>query len=45
MIRKIILIFALGIVTFSLIGCQAMQGLGRDIEWIGQKTEEILNNS
>lgn len=42
MVRKILLIVALVVVVFSLIGCQAIQGLGRDIEWIGKRSEEIL---
>ncbi len=45
MVRKVLLIVALVIVAFSLIGCQAIQGLGRDIEWIGQKSEEVLDNT
>lgn len=45
MTRKIFLIVALAAFIFSLIGCKAIQELGRDIEWIGGKTEEILDNT
>ncbi len=42
MIRKIILYVILIILSFSLIGCQTVQGLGEDITWTGEKGAEIL---
>jgi predicted small secreted protein len=43
MVRKVILVFALVVVVFSLVGCQTIQGLGEDIKWIGEKGSEIVN--
>ncbi len=45
MARKILLIIAFVVVLFSLIGCQTVQGLGRDIEWVGEKSQDILDGS
>jgi len=42
MFRKVLLILALIVLSFSLIGCQTVQGLGGDITWTGEKTAEIL---
>ena len=33
---------ALLVVVFSLMGCQTVQGIGADIQWIGQKSEEAI---
>ena len=35
MLRKVLLIFVLAVVVLSLAGCQTIQGVGRDITWIG----------
>ncbi len=43
MAKKLLLIVALIILTFSMIGCQTVQGLGRDIEWTGEKGAEVLD--
>jgi len=42
MVRRVLLIIALIVVVFSLIGCQTVQGLGGDIKWTGEKGAEIL---
>lgn len=42
MIRKIILCAALIIFCISLTSCQTVQGVGGDIQWIGQKCAELL---
>ncbi len=43
MIRKVLLVVALVIVVFSLIGCNTVQGLGEDIKWTGEKAAEIVD--
>lgn len=43
MIRKVLLVVALVIVIFSLVGCQTVQGLGEDIKWTGEKAAEIVD--
>ena len=42
MIRRVLLVFALVIVVFSLVGCQTVQGLGEDITWLGEKGSELV---
>jgi predicted small secreted protein len=42
MFRKVLLVFALIVLLFSLIGCQTVQGIGGDIIWTGEKGAEIL---
>jgi len=42
MVKRVLLIIALIVVVFSLIGCQTVQGLGGDIKWTGEKSAEIL---
>ena len=42
MVKKIILCVLLAILSFSLIGCQAMAGLGNDIEWSAEATSDLL---
>ena len=36
MVKKYLLVVALIFVMLSLAGCQTVQGLGRDITWIGE---------
>ena len=43
MVRKVLLVVALVIVVFSLVGCQTVQGLGEDIKWTGEKAAEIVD--
>ena len=40
MAKKMFLWIALVLITVSLVGCQTVRGLGRDVEWIGGKTTE-----
>ena len=42
MVRKMLLAVVLIVVMFLLIGCQAVQGLGDDIKWTGEKGAEVL---
>ena len=42
MFRKVLLIIALIIVVFSLVSCQTVQGIGGDIQWMGQAGAEVL---
>ena len=42
MVRKVLLVVALIVVMFSLLGCQTVQGLGGDIKWTGEKGAEVL---
>jgi len=42
MVKKALLLVALVILVFSLIGCQTVQGLGGDIKWTGEKGAELL---
>jgi predicted small secreted protein len=37
MLKKILLIALLSILTVSLLSCQTLEGLGKDLEWIGQQ--------
>jgi predicted small secreted protein len=43
MFRRIILTVLLIVLISTLAGCNTVQGLGKDIEWTGQKGEEILS--
>ena len=42
MVKKALLLVALVILVFSLIGCQTVKGLGEDITWTGEKGAEVL---
>jgi predicted small secreted protein len=42
MAKKVLLVVALVVLMFSLIGCQTVQGLGGDIKWTGEKGAELL---
>jgi predicted small secreted protein len=43
MVRKVLLVLALVVLVFSLIGCQTVQGLGEDIKWVGEKGSELVD--
>lgn len=43
MLKRVLLVVALIVVGFSLFGCQTVQGLGEDVEWVGQKGAEAVN--
>jgi predicted small secreted protein len=42
MIRKVILLIALIAMVFSLLSCQTVKGIGKDIQWVGEKGEEVI---
>jgi predicted small secreted protein len=44
MVKRTLLLIALIIVTFSLIGCQTAQGVKQDAQFIGDKTYEVLDS-
>ncbi len=43
MVKRTLLLVALIIVTFSLVGCQTAKGVKEDAQFIGDKTYEILD--
>ncbi|MHC4068746.1 MAG: entericidin A/B family lipoprotein [Planctomycetota bacterium] len=42
MAKRILLVVALIVLLFTLVGCQTVQGLGGDIKWTGEKGAEVL---
>jgi predicted small secreted protein len=42
MIRKVIIALALIVTVFSIVGCKTVQGVGKDIQWIGEKGEQAI---
>ena len=40
MVKKILLIIALAVLTFSLFGCETFKGMGRDIQNTGEAVED-----
>ena len=42
MIRKVLVIAVLVVIFFSLVSCQTVQGIGKDIQWIGKKGEQAI---
>jgi predicted small secreted protein len=40
MLKKMFLWITLVVIMVSLVGCQTIQGVGRDLEWLGGKTTE-----
>jgi predicted small secreted protein len=42
MVKKTLLLVALLVVMLSLIGCNAAKGLKEDVQFIGDKTLEIV---
>lgn len=44
MSKRILLILALIVALFSFVSCQTVQGLGGDIEWLGNKTAEAIGS-
>lgn len=43
MIKKILLVVLLALFLLILSNCQTVQGVGRDIQWTGQKGAEVLD--
>ena len=42
MVRRVFFVIALMLVVFSLMGCQTVQGLGRDITTAGEAGERAI---
>ena len=42
MIKRIILVMALAMTIFALMGCQTVQGIGKDITSVGKAGEKLL---
>lgn len=42
MVRKVLLVFALIVVLFSLASCQTVAGFGRDVTWTAEETADLL---
>jgi len=42
MIRKVLIIVVLVLMLFSLMSCQTVQGIGKDIQWVGEKGEQAI---
>ncbi len=43
MVKRTLLLVALIIVAFSVIGCQTAEGVKEDAQFIGDKTYEVLD--
>jgi len=43
MVSKVLLVVALIVVLLSSIGCHTVQGVGRDITWVGEKVGEVFD--
>jgi predicted small secreted protein len=41
-VTKVFLVIALAVLSFVLVGCQTVQGLGKDITWTGEKGSELV---
>ena len=44
MVKKMCLVAVLAVVIFSFVGCQTIEGVGRDVEWICEKTAETAES-
>ena len=42
MIKKVFLVMLLIVMLISVVGCQTVQGIGADIQWIGEKSEDAI---
>jgi len=42
MIRKVLIVTVLVLMLFSMMSCQTVQGIGKDIQWIGEKGEQAI---
>lgn len=43
MVKRILLVIAFIVVAFSAIGCQTAEGIKEDLEYIGDKTYELID--
>ena len=42
MMRKVLIVAVLILMLFSLASCQTVQGIGKDIQWVGEKGEQAI---
>ncbi len=42
MVKKVLLGIVLAVMVFTLASCQTVQGVGRDITWLGEKGADVL---
>lgn len=42
MMRKVLIAAVLILMLFSLVSCRTVQGIGKDIQWIGEKGEQAI---
>jgi len=42
MMRKVFIVVVLVLMLFSLVSCQTVQGIGKDIQWVGEKGEQAI---
>ena len=40
--KKVLIVAVLVVMLFSLVSCQTVQGIGKDIQWIGEKGEQAI---
>ena len=45
MVRRIFLVAALAIIVFSIMGCQTVQGIGKDITSVGKAGEKLIEKN
>lgn len=43
MIKKILLALLLTGFIYCACGCQTLEGMGKDIDWVGQKMSDAVN--
>jgi predicted small secreted protein len=42
MLQKAVLAVILAVLLFSLVGCQTIEGMGKDIEWVGEQMSNAV---
>jgi predicted small secreted protein len=42
MTRKVLIVTVLVLMLFSLTSCKTVQGIGKDIQWVGEKGEQAI---
>lgn len=42
MAKKLLITLTLIIIALSLLGCGTVQGIGSDIQWVGEKGGELI---
>lgn len=42
MMRKVLIVSVLILMLFSLVSCKTVQGIGKDIQWVGEKGEQAI---